>query len=120
VKPDIPLIGVPNGVGAIPIPGTQVQKTGRTTGHTTGLVKDVHYRTFMSYPRPGGGWGTLGFRDQVLCEKYSDGGDSGSLVCDMQGRAVGLHWAGSTSTSVFSPLAFVFSALNVELWRGGV
>lgn len=120
VKPDIPLIGVPSGVGPVPAPGTQVQKTGRTTGHTTGLVKDVHYRTLMSYPRPGGGWGTLGFRDQVLCEKYSDGGDSGSLVCDMQGKAVGLHWAGSTSTSVFSPIASVFSALGVELWRGGV
>lgn len=118
VRADIPLIGIPTS-GAGPVaPGTQVQKSGRTTGHTTGLVKDVNYRTMMSYPKPGGGWGTVGFRDQVLCERYSDGGDSGSLVCDMEGRAVGLHWCGSRSTSVFSPIQFVLEALGVQLWAG--
>jgi hypothetical protein len=70
----------------------------------------------MSYPKPGGGWGTLGFRNQILCEKYSDGGDSGALVCDMAGNAVGLHWCGSSSTSVFSPIEFVLDALSVQLW----
>ena len=57
-----------------------------------------------------------GFRDQVLCTKYTDSGDSGSLVCDMQGVAVGLHWAGSQSVSIFSPIAFVFQQLDISLW----
>lgn len=116
----IPLLGQPKEVGPRPATGASVQKTGRTTGHTTGTIKDVNYRTLMSYPKAGGGWGTLGFRDQVLCEKYTDGGDSGALVCDSAGRAVGLHWAGSTSTSVFSPLDFAFDALEVQLWKGDI
>jgi hypothetical protein len=120
VLAEIPLVGMPK-PGAPPVaPGTLVQKSGRTTGHTTGVIKDVNYRTLMSYPRPGGGWGTVGFRDQVLCERYSDGGDSGALVCDMEGRAVGLHWCGSRSTSVFSPIRFVFELLDVQLWTGQI
>jgi hypothetical protein len=120
VTASIPFIGIPS-IGAPALaPGQQVQKSGWTTGHTTGLIKDVHYRTYMSYPKPGGGWGTVGFRDQVLCEKYSSGGDSGALVCDMTGRAVGLHWCGSDSISVFSPITFVLDALGVQLWTPGV
>jgi hypothetical protein len=95
----------------------QVQKSGRTTGHTVGLVQDVHFRTVMLYPKPGGGWGDAGFRDQVLCSRYSDGGDSGSLVCDMNGNPVGLHWCGSKAASIFSPISFVFDLLKIQLWK---
>jgi hypothetical protein len=56
------------------------------------------------------------FRSQVLCTRYTDGGDSGSVVCDMSGRLVGLHFVGGPTASVFSPIAFVFDALGVELF----
>jgi hypothetical protein len=103
--------------GNAPTVGQQVQKWGRTTGHTLGEIQDVHYRTYMSYQKPGGGYGSAGFRDQVLCSRYTDKGDSGALVCDMGGNAIGLHWAGSTAMSVFSPIEFVFAALGVSLFH---
>ena len=115
---DIPTIGAPKppaAVSAVKV-GDAVQKTGRTTGHTTGVVQDVHFQNTMFYPEPGGGSGNAGFHEQVLCSRYSEGGDSGSLICDMAGVAIGLHWAGSTAASIFSPIQFVFQQLAVELW----
>lgn len=108
-------IGLPKGINAKLERGMTVQKSGRTTAHTTGLVKDVDYRTYMPYPKPDGGFGDAGFRSQVLCERYTDGGDSGALVCDTGGQAVGLHWCGSDSASIFSPIGPVLSALDLEL-----
>ncbi|MFF1253517.1 hypothetical protein ACFVYC_13590 [Pseudarthrobacter sp. NPDC058329] len=94
--------------------GQQIQKHGRTTGHTTGSVKDVNYRTFMNFPKPNGSSGKAGFLDQVLCSRYSKPGDSGALICDMNGSPVGLHWCGSNIVSVFSPISFVLDALKIE------
>jgi hypothetical protein len=111
----IPEIGVPKASHVELARGMTIQKTGRTTGHTIGTIRDVDYRTFMNYPRPGGGFAAAGFRSQVLCERYSDAGDSGSLVCDSAGNAVGLHWCGSASASVFSPIDFVLEGLGAEL-----
>jgi len=94
--------------------GMQVQKVGRSSGLTTGVVRDVNYRSFMDYPTGGGGQtGAAGFRDQVLCDHYADPGDSGSAVFAVGGGAVGLHWCGSAVVSIFSPLAFVFQALSL-------
>jgi hypothetical protein len=115
---DIPDIGVVTRVNANLSRGMQIQKTGRTTGHTVGTIKDLDYQTFMPYPKPGGGIADAGFRSQVLCTRYGDGGDSGSLVCDMQGSAVGLHWCGSNSASVFSPIRFVLDGLSVDIPSG--
>ncbi|MEK6320694.1 MAG: hypothetical protein AABN33_03310 [Acidobacteriota bacterium] len=48
--------------------------------------------------------------------KYTKPGDSGSLVLDQKtGRAVGLHFAGANSGSVFSPIDDVLNALGVKL-----
>jgi hypothetical protein len=115
----IPSIGMPKLTPVQPARGMAIQKTGRTTGHTTGIIKDINYRTYMLYPQPGGGYGNAGFRDQVLCTRYSASGDSGSLVCDATGSPIGLHWCGSTSTSVFSPIVFVFDALGLVMWNPG-
>lgn len=115
----IPTIGQPKSEAPIPSlqVGTQIQKTGRTSGYTIGIVQDIHFQTMMFYPEPGGGSGNAGFHEQVLCSHYSSSGDSGSLVCDMTGAAVGLHWAGSSSASIFSPIQFVFQQLKLQLWH---
>ena len=114
--PTIPGIGRPTYDPTVACAvGMQVQKTGRTTGHTIGVIRDVHFRTKLTYPRPGGGTGSVGFSEQVLCSRYTAPGDSGSLVCDMSGRAVGLHWSGSQSASIFTPITFVFDALRIQL-----
>jgi hypothetical protein len=86
-----------------------VTKRGRTTGKTKGKIIDIDFRIQINYP----GVGKLGFTNQVLCERYTDGGDSGSLVLDAaSGKIVGLHFAGAEQGSVFNPIDAVMKALN--------
>ena len=104
-------LAVPKGTTK-PKRGMKIIKTGRTTDTTTGEVRDVNFRTSIDYD----GVGPVGFLDQVLCTRYTAGGDSGSLVIEEQsGKAVGLHFAGSAEGSVFSPIDVVLAALKVKL-----
>jgi hypothetical protein len=109
------LIGVPKGVSKFVRRGMQVQKTGRTTDYTIGVIKDINYRLALKYKKPGGGSGRVGLADQVLCTRYTAGGDSGSAVFNMSGKVVGLHFAGSPSTSVFNRIEHVLTLLDLEL-----
>jgi hypothetical protein len=110
----IPGIGTPAGV-ADAYRGMRITKVGRTTGKTTGRVRDVHFRFAIPYPR----LGQVGFTDQVLCTRYSAGGDSGSLVLEEDSRlAVGLHFAGAKNGSVFNPISQVLRKLRVKLVVG--
>ena len=87
----------------------KIVKVGRTTGKTFGVIHDVHFRFAFTYE----GVGRVGFRDQVLCTRYSAPGDSGSLVLDRKSkRAVGLHFASAPQGSVFSPIDAVLEALG--------
>jgi len=107
----IPGVGVPKGTIA-PKRGMKIVKVGRTTGKTTGVIEDIHFRVVFPYP----GVGKVGYVDQVLCSRYSAPGDSGSLVLDKQTkRAVGLHFASAPEGSVFSPIENVLKALRVTL-----
>ena len=102
---------VPKGTIA-PKRGMAVVKVGRTTGKTKGEIRDVNFRFTLTYP----GVGEVGFIDQVLCSRYTKGGDSGSIVIDeATGRAVGLHFAGANGGSVFNPIDDVLSALGIKL-----
>ena len=106
-------LGLPAGTTIKPVRGMKVVKVGRTTGKTTGKVQDVHFRFTLDYE---GSVGNVGFIDQVLCTRYTDEGDSGSLVLDKAtGRAVGLHFAGAEGGSVFSPIDDVLKTLGCEL-----
>ena len=76
----------------------QVEKTGRSTGYTTGTVFDVSATIPVDFDL-----GRLTFEDQILIRgqggAFSDGGDSGSLVVDsVSGRATGLLMGGSPSS----------------------
>ena len=95
--------------------GMRVQKVGRTTDYTTGVISDIHYRLALRYKKPGGGSARAGLRDQVLCTRFTAGGDSGSAVLNMSARVVGLHFAGSPSTSIFNKIDNVLKALDIEL-----
>jgi hypothetical protein len=105
-------LGLPSGT-IKPVRGMKVTKVGRTTGKTTGMIQDVHFRFTLDYE---GDIGEVGFIDQVLCTRYTEDGDSGSLVIDKAtGRAVGLHFAGANGGSVFNPIDEVLKALGVKL-----
>jgi hypothetical protein len=111
LDPTIAKLGLPRGV-ADPRRGMKIAKSGRTTGKTVGTVRDVHFRFVFMYE----GVGSVGFLNQILCSRYSAGGDSGSLVLDQKTkRAVGLHFAGAPKGSVFCPIRPVLDMLGVTL-----
>ena len=119
VRPEIRILGVlPAGVSRALARGMAVKKVGRTTDFTTGVIQDLHYRVRIPYgisktdPRIRR---SAGFRDLVLCSRYTAAGDSGSIVLNSRNRAVGLHIAGSASSSIFCRIQNVFDALNIEL-----
>ena len=95
----------------------RVIKRGRTTGDTESVVRDTDFRIMIQYP----GVGTVGFTGQVKCDRYTDGGDLGSIVVDKaSGAIVGLHCAGAPDlpglpgTSVFTPIRTVMDALRFK------
>ena len=81
-------IGVPKGVSTFLRRDMKVQKTGRTTDYTIGVITDIDYRLPLNYKKKGGGKGRVGLRDQVLCTRYTAGGDSGSAVLNMNEKVL--------------------------------
>jgi hypothetical protein len=59
----------------------------------------------------------FGFRDVVLCNSFTAGGDSGAAVLNMRERIVGLHFAGSVSSSIFCRIGNVLELLAIEVIR---
>jgi hypothetical protein len=110
----IPTLGiVPSGT-TVPKRGMRVVKVGRTTGMTTGEVRDINFRFVLQYDAGL----EVGFTDQVFCTRYSQGGDSGSLVLEEgTGKAVGLHFAAADGGSVFSPIRPILRAVRGRLIR---
>ncbi len=109
VSPDILSIGVPTGVGEATL-GTQVQKSGRTTGHTTGTITQIDATVRIDYYGP-----SALFERQLIASPMSQPGDSGSAVLDGDRRVVGLLFAGSEAATVINPIADVLAALRVEV-----
>ena len=103
-------IGVPKGTGEATL-GTQVKKSGRTTGFTTGRITQIDVTTQVSY---GEGQDAV-FEDQLMAGAMSQGGDSGSAVLDEHDFVVGLLFAGSDTTTIMNPIQFVLDALRVEI-----
>jgi hypothetical protein len=109
VNPDILNIGIPTGAGTATL-GTQVQKSGRTTGLTTDQITQIDVTVSVVY-----GSNIAIFRNQLMAGAMSQGGDSGSTVLDMSKRVVGLLFAGSNTTTIMNPIQFVLDALQVQI-----
>lgn len=109
VLPEILEIGVPKGIASVKI-GTPLQKTGRTTGYTKGIVIDDDVTVSVNY-----GDFIAKFEHQVMADAMSAGGDSGSLVLDENKKAIGLLFAGSDKTTIINPINEVLKLLDVNL-----
>lgn len=109
VSPEISSIGIPKGTAQGKV-GLIVQKTGRTTDHTLGEIKDVSATVRIDYDGQ-----TALFRNQIMTSAMSQGGDSGSLILDQKRRAVGLLFAGSDLVTIGNPIEDVFKSLRCEL-----
>jgi hypothetical protein len=108
----------------IPCHFIQVEKMGRTTGHTVGKIVDLRMGPYALF-YPGFGWAW--FDEQFAIEspngkKFSDLGDSGSLIVDASARGVGLLFGVSGSglgkpvhQTYANPLYYVIEALGLPL-----
>ncbi len=89
----------------------EVRKSGRTTGLTSGVIQQVDVTARVSF----GADRVAVFEDQLMAGSMAQGGDSGSVVTDTQNNAVGLLFAGSSSTTIVNRIQNVFSQLGVTL-----
>lgn len=111
VSNEILYIGKPVGAGEATL-GTAVQKTGRTTGYTQGVITQIDATLRIEYEE---GAASALFTGQLVASPMSQPGDSGSAVLDMDRRIVGLLFAGSEGATIINPIDQVLAALNVEL-----
>ena len=108
LNPQILDVGPVKGIAEAEV-GMAVTKSGRTTGVTHGTVKAVSATVQVEM---GDGEQAV-FSDQIIATPMSQGGDSGSLVLDKKGRAVGLLFAGSDKTTVFNKIQNVMEQLDI-------
>ena len=91
-----------------------VQKYGRTTGYTSGSVVGLNATVKVEYSH-----GIARFVGQIMIRgkgRFSQGGDSGSLIVDANRRPVGLLFAGSKNGYTFAnQIGQVLSALGVSV-----
>ena len=106
-------------------PGLAVKKSGRTTGLTQGTISAVDVTVNVSIPTkcgPGRGKSAT-FTDQLRITPgtFSAGGDSGSLIVEDVAslpRAVGLLFAGSSTSTLANRIDNVLSAFGVSMIGG--
>lgn len=113
-------IGDPKGTVAATI-GTAVRKRGRTTELTFGTIDSIDVSVSIPY---GDGLGTVNLKHQIRVvpdtthnARFSDHGDSGSVVVDGNNNVLGLLFGGTNSGSAtfLNPIQKVLDALNVDL-----
>jgi hypothetical protein len=106
---------------ATPTLGMTVEKSGRTTGLTTGNISSINLTVKITYhKRCGIGRRPARFINQIGITpgSFSAAGDSGSLVVENVAtcpRAVGLLFAGSSNITIANPIGDVLSALGVSM-----
>jgi hypothetical protein len=123
-------IGTVSGVTLPATMGMQVQKSGRTTGHTFGTVEAVNVDIDVKYNS-----GTARFVDQIRIRgacgtDFSAGGDSGSVIAnipaDQDRQAVGLLFAGGDLDTFANPIDTVLAdmgsaaGLSLSMVDGGL
>jgi hypothetical protein len=91
--------------------GMLVQKTGRTTNYSTGRITAINATVNVNY----GGGKVARFERQILTTNMSAGGDSGSLLLDLNQQAVGLLFAGSSVVTIFNDIRYVQQLLGIRV-----
>jgi hypothetical protein len=108
-------------------PGDILEKSGRSTGNTSGVISAIDVAANVNYinddPENVGQ-----FVGQILIEtadRYSMSGDSGSVCTRKTGgahRVAGLLFAGSEDgkSTLVNPMGSVASELQIESWDGNI
>lgn len=101
-----------------------VKKSGRTTGFTRSSISGLNATISVSYENECAGQTvfTKTFTGQIVVanrnSRFLDSGDSGSLMVEdvaTKPRAVGLLFAGSSSTAIANPIGQVLSFLGATM-----
>lgn len=97
--------------------GMEVQKYGRTTGHTTARITGLNATINVGFRD-----GTARFSGQIVISSagFSGPGDSGSLIvtagtAGQSRRPVGLLFAGSETSTLANPIGAVLDRFGVEI-----
>ena len=102
----------------------KVKKSGRTTGLTRSSVEGLNASIQVAYENEcaGGSAFTKVFTGQIVIRnkgsKFLGGGDSGSLMVedvDTNPRAVGLLFAGNSSSAIANPIGDVLNFFNASM-----
>lgn len=104
-------VGNLKGINSTPVVGLVVQKCGRTTNYTTGRITNINATVDVNY----GSGQVARFVQQIITGDMSAGGDSGSLVADLNEQAVGLLFAGSATATIINPIARVQQLLGIRV-----
>ena len=107
--------GTPNSIIAQALLGQNVQKFGRTTGLTKGMITAINATVNVGY----GTGKTARFVKQIIIEPggFSAGGDSGSLIVtdDENLNPIGLLFAGSSTHTIANQIDLVLSRFGVTV-----
>jgi hypothetical protein len=95
-----------------------VRKVGASSELTTGEVKFIHMIFWLAYPTPTGEEVTAGFQDLIGVSRFSDFGDSGSLVITEDRKAVGIVLGSTPEFTACLPIQRALNALNCDLVVG--
>ena len=110
----VPNVGEIAGIRDLQL-GDRVQKTGRTTEHTQGMVETVNAEVRVDY----GPSGTATFTDQLIVRanagEFSAPGDSGSGVLTADAFLGGLLFAGGEGITIVNRIANVVSLLGLRI-----
>ena len=109
-------IGLPSGKRTAKI-YMLVQKSGRTTEHTLNAeITSIDATINVGY----GGSKMAQFTNQIIISQpgFSAGGDSGSLILDMDNYAVGKLFAGSDQITIANHIDNYLNALDAEIMLG--
>ncbi len=106
-------------------PGMPVEKIGRTTGHTTGYVRDVNVCNLIVEMSPGSTAkfdGQIAFHSDIQDQRFSANGDSGALIISDMHDPIALLFAGSDEggenglgITYGNPIDRVLASLNVSI-----
>jgi hypothetical protein len=100
----------PKGVNGKPIVGHKVRKVGAVSEQTYGCIEALCLCAKVPY-----GTKLATFINQIGITSFTRPGDSGSLVLDEDGFAIGIHFASFDGMSVCTPIKRVLDALDCVL-----
>nr|MDP9120156.1 S1 family peptidase [Acidobacteriota bacterium] len=107
-------LGVPCASPAVARIGMRVEKSGRTTGVTAGVVQAINLTTNIQYQSTchGGRRFRESYSHQIAITpgSFSGSGDSGSLILSAGLRPVALLYAGSSVETLANPIQDVIAA----------